>query len=510
MHLMFLTTANIYFCSLLQAHVWHWCVDIICKNLKIMATTGTSMVDPSSHLHYAFTPLVAHTADLPEQQMIVCISENASPITLAIQSQFGDGILYPSHHGSVIIEQMTGWEHQDIQHMIVTTITGIADVHFICAIHVLIDFIYQAQSPTFIPSSITAMTSLLAEFHCFKGAIIDTEAHRGTSSPIKHFKIPKLELLTSFIHTIPNLGAPIQFTSETSEHMLITHCKSPFMCTSHQHASFTQQIVHLLDWEDTACQFDLYTLLCLKTLSLNNLIGNKFEEVVDIDLVFGWVMHVTPKDVSHFHGPHPVCNHFLKGLLSKDSTVLRSFIECINGSESQFQNHLLKVWYKFCLQLHSDLYPHLVMPSQQIQAYPLSEAYPLRNCDIMLLQIQNDEQVVVVQVQMVFTLSMRGSTLPPKLAEPLLYVQLSYPDDPAVMMYRVRRWFETSPDGTLARLGMIVPLIDVTHAVKLIPEYGERVNCDVTSATSLELYDTFYLNSFSDKEWYHSLHADFW
>ncbi|KAG2364328.1 hypothetical protein BDR07DRAFT_1279951, partial [Suillus spraguei] len=167
---------------------------------------------------------------------------------------------------------------------------------------------------------------------------------------------------------------------------------------------------------------------------------------------------------------------------------------------------------KFHLQLHSDLRPHLVMPSQQVQAYPPSGAYPLGNCDIVLLQTQND--VIVAQVRMVFGLSTRGSALPPELSEPLLYMQLSevisHPqDDNAVMMYCVKRQFETGPDGTRVRLGMIVPLVDVTHAIELIPEYGQRVNCDVTAATSLELNDTFYLNSFSDKEWYHTLHTDF-
>ncbi|KAG1740589.1 hypothetical protein EDB19DRAFT_1828411 [Suillus lakei] len=151
------------------------------------------------------------------------------------------------------------------------------------------------------------------------------------------------------------------------------------MHTSHQHASFTQQIVHLLDWEDTACQFDLYALLRLQTLSLNNLIDNEFKEVVDIDPVFGWIMCITPENGSHFQGPHPIRNHFLKGLLSKDSSVafhvtvssnlankspkflvqlyqlpnfpnqLHTFIEHINGSGSHFQTHLLKVWNKFCL-----------------------------------------------------------------------------------------------------------------------------------------------------------------
>ncbi|OJA17460.1 hypothetical protein AZE42_12585 [Rhizopogon vesiculosus] len=115
---------------------------------------------------------------------------------------------------------------------------------------------------------------------------------------------------------------------------------------------------------------------------------------------------------------------------------------------------------------------------------------------------------------MVFSLSTRGPTLPPALAAPLLYVQLfeviARPeDDPAVMMFRVRRQTEIGPDGTRVRVGMVVPLLDVTHAIELIPVYGGRANHTATSATSLELYDTFYLNNFSDKEWYHTLHTDF-
>ncbi|KAG2155027.1 uncharacterized protein EDB93DRAFT_1239317 [Suillus bovinus] len=600
MHPMFLTTANIRsdirikatmhawsciaympipqfvchpdFCSLLQARVWHWCVDIMCENLKIAAATGTSMVDLSSHLRYAFTPLVAYTANLPKQQMIACLCQCVDPWKVQ-QFQEEAKALYLSgwckevlgadeldsrfrrQHKSIgtrhfaqgvsHVQQMTGREHRNIQRTIVATIAGVADPGFTQAICALINFIYQAQSPTFTPSSITAMTSSLAEFHHLKGAIINAEACRGTTGPIEHFDIPKLELLSSFARVIPNIGAPIQFTTKTSERMLITHCKSPFVCTSHQRASFTQQIVRFLDREDTARQFDLYALLHSKTLSLNNLIDNEFEEVVDIDPAFSWIARVTPEDITRFHGPHPIRNYFLKGLLSEDSTVafhvtvssdladkspnllaqlyqlpsfpdqLRSFIEHVNGPGPHFQTCLLKVWNKFCLQLHSDLRPCLVMPSQQVQAYPPSQAYPLGNCDVVLLRTQNDDQVVVGQVQMVFGLSTRGSTLPPELAEPLLYIQLfeviSRPqDDPVVMMYRVRRRFKTRPDGTQARLGIIVPLVDVTHAIELIPEYGERVNCDVTSATSLELYDTFYLNSFSDKEWYHSLHTDFW
>ncbi|KAG0694422.1 hypothetical protein DFH29DRAFT_1006335 [Suillus ampliporus] len=300
---------------------------------------------------------------------------------------------------------------------------GIVDANFVHAVHALVDFIYHAQSPTFTMSTINTMTASLQEFHHFKHSILAAEARRGTSGPLKDFDIPKLELLISFGRAIPNIGAPIQFTSETSECMLITHCKSPFMCTSHQRATFTQQIIRLLDHKDTACQFDLYTLLHSNKLSLNNLIDTELDEVVDMDPAFSWVMCVAPDDVSHFQGPRPIHNHFLKGLLSEDSRAtfhvtvssdladkmsdflahlyqladfsheLHSCIDNISGPGSHFQTRLLKTWNKFHLQLHSELHPRLVMPSQQVQAYPPSTNYPHGNCDTVLLRAQGEGQI---------------------------------------------------------------------------------------------------------------------
>ncbi|KAG0699636.1 hypothetical protein DFH29DRAFT_983411 [Suillus ampliporus] len=566
---------NPVFNSLLQARVWHRCVDIVCENLKITASAGTQMVDPVGNLHYTFTPLVSEFQDAAKALNLSGVQLPfwrdwwfadpaiflAPDILHTCHKFFFNHILkwckevvgadeldsrFHSQHkhvgtrhfgqGVSHIQQMTGREHRDIQRTIVATIVGVVDANFVCAVHVLVDFIYHAQSPTFTMSTINAMTTSLQEFHHFKHSILAVEAHRGTSGPLKDFDIPKLELLVSFGRAIPNIGAPIQFTSETSERMLITHCKSPFTCTSHQRATFTQQI-------DTARQFDLYTLLRSNKLSLNNLIDTELDEVIDMDPAFSWVMCVAPDDVSHFQGPRPIHNHFLKGLLLEDSRAafhvtvssdladktsdflahlyqladfsheLCSCIDNIGGPGSRFQTRLLKTWNKFHLQLHSELRPRLVMPSQQVQAYPPSTNYPHGNCDTMLLRAQG-EDVIVAQVQMVFGLSMRGSTLPPGLAQPFIYVQLfeviTCPqDDPAVMMYRVRQQFETRPDGTRVRVGMIVPLVNVTHTIELIPVYGGQLNRNVTSATSLELYDMFYLNSFSDKEWYHTLHSDF-
>jgi hypothetical protein len=84
---------NSEFAGLLEARVWHKCMDLVLQNLKVAAGVGKFMVDPMGCRRYAFTPLAAHIADLPEQTMIVCVSKNASPTTLATQAQFGDGII---------------------------------------------------------------------------------------------------------------------------------------------------------------------------------------------------------------------------------------------------------------------------------------------------------------------------------------------------------------------------------------------------------------------------------
>jgi hypothetical protein len=71
---------------------------------------------------------------------------------------------------------MTGREHRDIQRTIVVMITGRVPPRFLCAVRVLIDFIYQAQSPIHTDSSIDEMESSLCEFHAHKDAIIEVGA----------------------------------------------------------------------------------------------------------------------------------------------------------------------------------------------------------------------------------------------------------------------------------------------------------------------------------------------
>lgn len=87
------------FQMLLTAHIFHSCIDIVCALLKEAALNGASMTDAFGYICNCFTPLVAHIADLPEEQLIAYVAKNASPVTTATLAQFGDSYLHESHHG---------------------------------------------------------------------------------------------------------------------------------------------------------------------------------------------------------------------------------------------------------------------------------------------------------------------------------------------------------------------------------------------------------------------------
>ncbi|KAG2035208.1 hypothetical protein BDR03DRAFT_934965 [Suillus americanus] len=531
---------NSEFSGLLEACIWHKCMDLVLQNLKVAAGVGEFMVDPMGCQCYAFTPLAAHIADLPEQTMIACVSKNASPTTLATQAQFSGGITYPPRCGSDTLQKLHKlckstdpwkvWEFQELakQHFLKgvhqpywcnwghadPSIFLILEILHVChkfffnhplkwckevigpseldarfrsqhkrvgtrhfhdgvslntcphycgcesdgfahAIHALIDFIYKAQAPTFTRSSIDSMHFIL-----------EAEARMGTSGPISHFQIPKLESFNLFTHSIQQSGALIQHSAD--------------------------QIVNIIN-----------------RISLINVMDDN------------WIAHVAPQEMHCFQAIRPANAAFhvtiAHDLADRSAATLTQHYRL-----ADFPNVLsqyLNAWYKFRLQLHSQLCPCNIMPSQQVQAYPPCDAYPFGNCDIVLLQPTDAHPKslpCVIQVRMVFVLSPRGSQLPAELKEPLLYVQqfkITAPPEaePHIAMYQVRHSFYPASDGSSShtRIGKIVRLIDVTHAVELIPIYGTMMDCSVSSTTSLERYDNFYLNAFSNKEWYHTLHADF-
>ncbi|KAG2107501.1 uncharacterized protein F5147DRAFT_774333 [Suillus discolor] len=240
---------------------------------------------------------------------------------------------FQSHHkrvgtrhfssGVCQMKQMTGWEHRDLQCTLVPSIAGVVPPPFIHAIHALIDFIYKAQSPVYTDSSIDSMVASLREFHDHKQAVLDAGARQGTKGMIDNFLIPKLELLQSFAAFTKDIGTLIQWTADVTKRLLITHCKLPFDRTSRQSCTFTEQIVDILNCEESMQRFKLYLFLRMHDTPLTNAIVTEEQEITETDPALAWIARITPGDPNQwcFVGPHPVRNHFLKGILSSTATT---------------------------------------------------------------------------------------------------------------------------------------------------------------------------------------------
>ncbi|KAG2127113.1 hypothetical protein DEU56DRAFT_915826 [Suillus clintonianus] len=617
------------FQTLLHARLFHKCMDLIFAKCKVATRIGEYMPDPMGYLRHCFTPLVAYTADLPEAQLIACVSKSASPLTMATQSDFGSAQLFPrrtgdhtlkliydlcqrvdpwnvplfqreakalllsgvhqpywrdwpyadpssflpgellhtchkyfgdhplkwckevvgedeldarykahhkrvgTHHfGSGIshISQMTCREHRDIERTIVATIAGAANTtpNFVHAICFLTEFIYQAQSPIHTDSSIDDMVHSLGEFHRLKQAILDTGARRGKSGTINNFSIPKIELFHSFAGSIKDIGSLLQFSADVSERLLITHCKFPFERTSRQARNFTLQVVQILNRDETMCRFNLYTLLHSHGTPLVNAIATEDSIVAETDPTLAWIARVLPSEQKHFHGLHPIQNHFLKGILSVEAnaafhvtvspdhkslsiTDLQSLYslpdfgavltEYINDSSQNTPTTAwtctrdsVRTWNKFRLQLLSTFKSRVVMPSQIVQVFPPSDTFPLGNCDAVLVQLPANDDTYIAQVHCIFqAVTKKGHTLPRYLEDsPLLYVQ----------------YFQITATPTEdMSAGIIIPLTVVTCAIKLIPVYGSKMDRTISAANAMEICDEYYLNTFSDKEVFNTMHS---
>ncbi|KAG2136941.1 uncharacterized protein EDB93DRAFT_1242301 [Suillus bovinus] len=481
--------------TILSQWLFHKCMDIIFADAKVVAMVGKFMPNPSGHVQHCFTPLVAYTADLPEQQAIACVSKVASPITLATSQSFGDSYHHTprtkehtlsrvgTHHFSSRVrqmKQMTGREHRDLQRTLVPSIARVVPPQFIHAIRTLIDFIYKAQSPVYTDSSIDSM------------------------------------LLQSFAAFTQDIGALIQWTADL-----------PFDRTSRQSCTFTEQIVDILNCEESMRRFQLYLFLRMHNTPLTNTIVTEEQEITETDPALAWIARIAPGDPNQrcFVGPRPVQNHFLKGILSSTATTAFHITVApdrakmsINEVQQLYicDRGCVKTWNKFRLQLHSVFHLWLIMPSQVIQAAPPSQTFPLGNYDAVIMQVQPIKIAKIGEAAMRRKIPIlpRHITLPHYLADqPLIYVQyyeiVGHPhDDPAISMSTVARQYHYGSDGQRVRLGAAIPLTDVTHAVELIPVYGTGADCSVSAAMSMGVYEHFYLNNFSDKEIYHALRSD--
>ena len=262
------------------------------------------------------------------------------------------------------------------------------------------------------------------KFHDYKYAIVDAGAQKTQSGSVKtDFYIPKLELLQHFTTSMCHSGSPIQYTADVSEHLLCTYCKNPFQCTN-KHGDFAEQVVRILDREEMMHQYDLYMMLCINNIPLVNTIEEEEEEVHMEDPTREWISRVLPSELRQISAPRTIHNHFLTGILSRNvqtalhvtaspdvrNTTLDAIIGLYNLPDfskcyGKYLKHFVSpsdlshIWHSFDhfflyhklhMQLRSTFHPSMVMPSQVVQAKPLSNEYPYGCCDAVLISSRDN------------------------------------------------------------------------------------------------------------------------
>lgn len=360
--------------SVLDARLFHQCLDIVLEPVKIAARIGRMMSDPLGSLRHCFTPLTAYIADTPEACMLACVRGKTSPLTMASYKEFGDatrqeqrtrattlaqiariqcdpndveryfaqckhfrlsGVSEPFwrdwplsdpanfltpemlHHwhgefwdhdvqwcknalgskeldfrfsllqpivglrhfkdGITTLKQVTGRTKRDIQRYIVPVIAGAAPTGVVIAIRALMDFRYLAQSRVITSITRDKIADAMTKFHEHKSTITDEGFRRGptTGNALDHWQIPKLELMQSVAPSISQVGAPVQWSADTTEHAHIEVVKDPAAAANNQ--QFDVQICRYLDRMEKCRAFEAAT-------RLSSACSNGGKDVPDADI----------------------------------------------------------------------------------------------------------------------------------------------------------------------------------------------------------------------------------
>ena len=115
------------------------------------------------------------------------------------------------------LKQVTGHKHRDIQRYLLALIPDDVDERFILCIRALLDLRYLSQLHLATEHNLQAISNALQLFHTYKQVIIDNGLCVGKRGTIKHFEIPKLELLQSIVACIQWSGTLPQWSADITD-----------------------------------------------------------------------------------------------------------------------------------------------------------------------------------------------------------------------------------------------------------------------------------------------------
>ncbi|KAE9388440.1 hypothetical protein BT96DRAFT_960210 [Gymnopus androsaceus JB14] len=284
--------------GILENRLYHQCLDIVLRPLKIAATIGVLMSDPLGQQRriQSIEDAGVSVDDFPAYYKECVKRRTNGDWPLAEPGQFLTP--EPLHHwykmlwdhdvkwaiqvvgpgeldfrfsllqkalgyrqfleGISALKQVTGRTHRDVMRFLITRISGMATKKFICALRALKDSRYAGQAPRFNDVTAARIQTAVEEFHRNKDEVLHLSARVNPKGlPIDNWEIPKLEFLHSIQPSILASGPVMQWSADATEHAHITEVKEP--ARSGNNREFEIQICRHLDRLSRLRWFDLMT-----------------------------------------------------------------------------------------------------------------------------------------------------------------------------------------------------------------------------------------------------------
>ena len=418
--------------------------------------------------------------------------------------------LPPNHNaqhfykGITGLSRLTGQEHKDICCILLGLVVDLPlpgvrySARLTGAVRALLDFIYLSQYSVHTTESLSALDAVLRQFHAEKDIFIDLGVQ-------EHFNLPKLHSLTHYRRSITLFGATDNYDTEQSEWLHIDFTKKAYCATN-----FKDEIKQMAAW------LEHYEAMHQRAAHMRLRKGNSVpihhpSYYPSTTLYPFLTLHPSEKGVSFEDLARRYGAIDFQDALADFITQHNHPELSANAARRRADNTLIP--FQKVLVFHkikftdraNDSNKHIV-DVIHVRPEACNQRGAINPARFDTGLVKNGSRLRIVQIRVVFQLSMTAASLvflPSHPAPPayLTYVEWFSPPsvpDSSHGMSRISRHYGSHG----RRSASIIPLTDIFRSVQLFPVFGPVTSQLWKGPTVLEECQNFYVNPFLDKHMY--------
>ncbi|KAJ8468795.1 hypothetical protein ONZ45_g17114 [Pleurotus djamor] len=476
---------------------------------------------PYAHVYRSITPDVLHQLHQGiVKHLIGWITDAFGPTEIDARCRR----MPPNHNirlflkGITTLSRVTGQEHDQMCRILLGLVldlplpNGFSNVRLIRAVRAVLDFLCLAQYPVHSARTLELLEEALASFHANKEVFIDLGIRES-------FNIPKLHFAQHYVRFIRLYGTLDNFSTEYTERLHIDLAKDAYEATNHKD-EFRQMTVWLERKE--------------KILRHHQYIQWRLKEPIDPSTsgATPWTSPAFVLDRPLSMTKHPSvravpltqlateygATHFREALarfilLQNDPETSRRDLER-NLWNVRLPFTKLPVWHRIKYQRVD---PSMISPitSDSIHCHPQrldirGNTIPAR-FDTALINDGTGADIGVQgyrigRVRVIFTLPKAsldtlfepGVEVPEHLAFVDWFSPFTHVPERNHGLYKVR----PIKDAEGSSVSEVIPIANIRRSVHLFPRFGPFAPPEWTSNNVLDLCDTFFVNTFTDRHMY--------